>query len=246
MYRFRRNGLDRYNKFIFGGNDLSNLVVVENIFRYPLPIIENHDVDIAGAHGSRLMRNKIGKRTIQVTLRFIEDTYEQVQERVIELAPLLYSDTPQKLELRDTDLFNYAKVESISEVIKNHNTGEAVLTFVCHDPFNYGELKTFELGGNSEVVNSGFETDLIFKLTTQDTNQVSIKLNNGRHITLNGLFSQGGQLVIDTKKELATLNGNIVNHYFNFLTDFFKLPNGTSMIQLTGATGTLEFNEVHL
>lgn len=242
MYQFKRHNIDRYNKFLYGDHNLSNLVVVEKIERYILPMTDVRHVDVLGITGKRLMRNKLGARTIRLTLRFIEEAYEAVQERVLELAPLLYSKTPQKIELRDSPLYNIGIVTEQTPIDRMLNTGSGELMFTCFDPFNYGEVKTHTIT-EAPITNPGYETEGIFRLTVQDGTEVRVRLNNGKSIILNGTFASGGQLVIDTEKELATLNGNNINNQINYYSDFFSIPSGNFTIQLSGASGSLDIQE---
>lgn len=243
MYNFRRKNINRYNKFQFNFKNLSNLVVVESIHRYIIPMTEYRDVGISGKPGRMLMRNQLGSRQIRLGIRFIEDTYEQVQERVYELAPLLYSDKPQMLRLRDTDLYNIALLTESTEISKMIETGYGELVFTCFDPFSYGETKDFTLGASTFINNLGFEAVGVFLLTTSSVNQIKISLNNQRHIILYGPFANGGQLSINTEQEMVYLNGNLINSWIGYESDFFNIPSGESTIQLVGATGRLEIVE---
>lgn len=241
---FSRRNVKRSNTFMFGEHDLSDIVVVEKILRQVIPSVINQGISIGERDGRYFQRNKIESRYINVSLRFIEDSYEDVQSRVIELGKLLYSIKPQKLVLRDSELYNYAIVSQITDVEKTVYTGVCEVVFECFDPFNYGKLITFPLEGTATVVNAGSAaTQGIATLTTQASNSVTITLNDGQFIKVNGPIVEGATMIVDFKNQKVTINDNLVMNKLSLESDFFSIHSGESTISVAGATGEITFTE---
>lgn len=231
------------NKFTFDNVDLSNLVVVEKISRQLIPSVETKTTIVPGRHGYFFNRSNLGIRRITVSIRFFEDTYELCQAKAEQLAQFLYKDSPKKLILRDTELYNLAMISGPIELTKTGRTAEATLVFECYDPFNYGSNKTVILGASTNIANAGYDAPGTISLSAQASAVIRVILNNGDFIKINYPFVGGEIVVIDLDKEIVKINGTISMDKVDFSSSFFKIPKGSSNIKLENATGQLMYQE---
>ena len=243
MYSYNKNGINiKDNKFVFGGVNLSNDVVVESVIRPLLPPIQNEGVFIEGRAGQVLKRSVVSNNLITVKLRIIEDKKEEREKVVKKLATSLYSPNPQKLELNDTDLYNYAIISNSTEMFNNVGTKEIEITFECHDPYNYGDRKTVPI--NSTFNNVGNDTIAKITCITNATDLIQIKQRGKTMMTINHNINAGVELVIDLEKQHITLNGSSIMKYLSLDSDFFLIDKGTNKIEVTNvSSGSTEYQE---
>lgn len=240
---FKRENIERENTFIFGDHDLSNLVIVEKIVRNFLPPALAYSTSISGRDGRHFQRMNFDSLSILLTLRFIEDTYEDVQKRALQVARLLGSKKPQKINLRDTPLYNVGIVTQSTDVEKTAHTGICEVIFTCYDVSYYGDEKIIDLGEETIFTNDLKETFGIITLTTESTEMIRLTLNDGKFLRFNNSFESGAELIIDLEKEFARLNGNLSMDKLTFDSDFFSIVSGENKIKIEGASGFLKYIE---
>lgn len=243
MYAYNKHGVYLHNnKFIYNGVNLSNVVVVESVTRPILPTIINEGLFIDGKAGQLLKRSVIDNKLIQVHIRILESTKEERDVVLKKLKTALYSSTPKKLELKDTNLYNYAQITSTSDLNVDTGTRSVSLMFECYDPFDYGEVKQTPI--NSDFINEGGETVGVLKCTTNATNLIRVKQRNKVMLTIEHNVIAGNELVIDLEKELITLNGASIMKYLSLNSDFFTIDPGLNNITVEGvSSGTVEYRE---
>lgn len=231
---------------IYNDNDLSKLLIVEEISRSILPQVFNASMIIPGRDGQRFMYSNFGIGYIRVKVRLIKDTREEVQKTMREIASLLFSSEPKSLHLRDEDLYNKAILSGMSDVEKYYYTGFVELEFECHDPFAYGISVTQPL--NIAFDNkSTYECAGLIELVTQEINELSVYVNPFKRLKLIYPFKNGNVVVIDLKKESVTINGNLAMKYVSLDSDFFKIPPGKNLtVSAVGCSGTITFDERYL
>ena len=240
MYSYNKNGVYIHdNKFIFNGKNLSDLVVVERVYRSLLPHIMNEGIYIAGRKGQLMTRQLVDNRLVQVDVRILDKDYNKT---ALELAQALYSDKPYKLELYDSELHNYAMVTSSTDLIEDNKTVGVRLIFECSDVYNYGEK--VEKPINESFMNISFSTVGIISCKTNETSSVIVRNRDKTYLTINHAFKANQDLVIDLEKRLITLNGVSIMKYLTLSSNFFEIDNGINKIDITGvSSGKVEYKE---
>lgn len=243
MYSYKKNGISiKNNRFVYDGINLSNEVVVESVVRSLFPPVLNEGVYIEGKAGQLLKRSVIDNNLITVNLRIIESNKQERNEVVKKLATSLYSAIPRKLELNDTELYNYALITGNSEIYTNTETKELTLIFECFDPFNYGDKKTVPLG--SMFNNIGHDTVGIITCITKETNLIQIKQRDKILMTIEHEINEGVELIIDLEKQYITLNGSSIMKFLSLDSDFFLIEHGINNIEITNvSSGSIEYQE---
>lgn len=229
---------------IFNDHDFRDLLVVEKIERSFLPPLQNYSKQVPGKTGLYFTRNEIGIGLIKVSVRLIEKSRSEVQERVREIAGKLYTKKPSKLILRDDFRYNIAIVSGTTDVSKFIHTGHGVIDFECHDPYAYGVEKTIKT--NLEFANNGTAPATgTINITASKTDSILVSASN----QLNELkiiypFKGGESLLIDLKNQTISINNTISMEYLSFDSDFFEIPPGPEQqINVNGGSGVLMYRE---
>lgn len=230
---------------IFNEINLSNLLIVEEIRRpFTLP---SDFVALETVKGyQRFYKRKPISYSIEVEIRVIDDTFKSVQETEEYLRSILYTDRPAKLELRDQPgRYNWAVCQSeLFEI--NEYTGFAELEFRCFDPYTYSKNKqSKQVSQTNHIENKGrFETYPVFNLRPNSTGNILIKSQaTQEQLKITGRYAPNNRLIIDCSNESVRLDNNNALELLSFESDFFSLKKGWNTIELTGATGTIEWRE---
>ena len=218
----------------FNGHDFTNLLVVESIERSLMPSIYNRSKTIPDKIGSYFTDSNVGNGQIIVRCRIIKDTRYEVQETVREVAGLLYSKEPRKLELRDEpSLYNMAILSGMSDVGKYLHTGYVELMFECHDPFAYGLLELEKKLNEPFEYRGGHSTPGIIDLLAPSDDLMVIS-NGNKEIKLIYPFDGTQKVHVDLEKQNITINNNNAMKYLTLDSDFFTISPGKNIITTNG------------
>lgn len=192
---------------------------------------------MAGAHVSSKETDVI---YIQQPIGFIADTDEEFLERKDELAKWLNTNKAVPLQFDDEPgRTYYAEIDgTIEDFTKFANQRRGVITFLCADPYGYGEEKTLHFPSDQVIVNNEgtAEADPIFELTaTQKTTFAMI--SNGDEYNLIGQPSDDDVQVVDYKTSVVYENGSTLNEWQHTL-DMTMVGNDNNIDSLDGELGT--------
>lgn len=240
-YEFKRkNAYIHDNKFIFGSHDLSSHVAVEKITRTLIPAREVHTMKIPGRDGVVPVISEYGIRKIELDVRFVEEDYKTSLQKAQEVLIKLHSNVAEVLQLRDSNLFNYAFHVSSSNIENDYQTAKTRLTFMCYDPFNYDPVPvvmsvtadTLIQGSEATHVlhNPGYETVIdTMEIDVIDTSSdVKITIDS-KSITVVPPLVVGKYFLVNGILRKGSINGDSVNSSLS-LDSYTKLmvPNTTS------------------
>lgn len=162
--------------------DIPSFVKVNSIEFSVLPPITNNLLKVRGKAGAYPMAQTIETREITANVSIIAEEINGVMGASRTLAEWLYHEEPVKLEIADEpDKYYMVLPEGDSNISETLNVGQGTITFVCTEPFAYGESheKYFSPASSEEVipVNVGgtAETFPEIDLTlTEDVTNISI------------------------------------------------------------------------
>lgn len=235
---------------VFNNIDFDTHVKVEQIRRDLLPPRTVISTKIPNTIGSKFARLEQGVRAIEIDIRLIENDRQAVQEKVRVLAGLLHTDEPKKLILRDDTRYNLAILSDTTPLEKLLFTGFTTLTFLCLDPLAYSSNeKTIALGASTEITNDGtYEVGGV--VTVNVSSSISylelLSFEKGEKVYIEDSFIAGDLVIIDLTNEFVKKNDVLIMDKVHIISDFFKLPVGTSTLKLSSGTGTLVFREAWL
>lgn len=176
------------------GNKIPSFVKVNKVTFSILPPIENNLLKVRGKAGSYNMGQTVGQRVITADITIVAEKVNGVMAASRELAEWLFHAEPVKLVLDDEPEKYYLVLpDGETDVDETVNVGKSSLTFVCTEPYAFGEehVRTFkaaELADNfMEVeVEGTAETFPKIELTMkEDVTAISlVSESDGKFITI--------------------------------------------------------------
>lgn len=171
-----------HKTIIFNGINKNYLYLLRGSERPAWAPVENTIIEVPGMPGGYVSETKKKVRVLNlvVGIKLPSDwTFEQIEE---DLAAWLVTDQVGELILTDEpNRIYYAKIEGSLNLNRLRRTAEGVLTFICPDPYKYGEDKAAPIvNGLVTVQNLGTaETPPLVKLNVlQPTTFIDIVTDN--------------------------------------------------------------------
>lgn len=229
--------------FTFNGIDSRTLFpITKSIQRPYLPPISVPSFNIPNRAGAvAVQRNDVGTREITVEVTFMMDSWEDVRQRVREMAAfLLYTEDKPLIFSDEPHLFYYARFNQDNtdlEEVARMGTGE--LVFTCFDPYAYElEETTFtmpDLRIEEGVTNNG-STFVFPRFRIAPTGTTTyLKITNvttGEFMYYNASVPVGSALIIDHANNRIYDEATEENLVRNMTLDsrFFPLVTGENTI----------------
>ena len=214
-----------------------------------LPPVDNVTTENASGVGASFLRRKLQPLVIPVFCRLTlgrEKPKEEVATIRRRMAAALLPGSPAMLVLDDEPERSYmAVVSSCDDLSSLGPSGSFRVEFTAHDPIAYGnDLSADVSPAMSVMVDGTYETRPVFRLKSTSGGSSRVKVANqdtGAFVQLDAAANQGASVIIDMEDETVTVNGNPCP--VTLSSDFFALDPGLNHIQVTGATGTVEWTE---
>ncbi|MBD1372495.1 phage tail family protein [Hazenella sp. IB182357] len=160
---------------------IPDFVIVNAVKTTSIPPISQKVITVPGKAGSYDFGNTLDNREITVDYTIVSKSSRDLRQKTRELANWLYYEEAKKLVLLDEpDKYYLCKLSGSTDLEEVAHIGQGSLTFVCTDPFSYGEETTIQLNPADEnpieVENDGGITaSPIIEMTfTEDTTEFGI------------------------------------------------------------------------
>ncbi len=230
----------------YDGVDLTETFIIVDIDIPPLPTMKATTYDLAQRAGSYFANQQVGTRTITLKLRLNAETRDPmgIAKAVRDYMPLLNKPTPRKLQLNET-AYMWAIIQGTPKLTDTAYYGDVELQFVCFDPYIYGTAHTVSLSDNtakSVTVEGDYPAQPIFTLTTSSATVTVANTTTGEYVAIPDLTS-GQTLTVDMAKHVCTVGGNYAP--VELASTYFEID-GTQSVKVTGAAGTLTYEERYL
>lgn len=212
---------------------------------------------LARQHGSLLLSDLWGTKTIEVTGHIYGDTREELQDNITALSGALARQGLQTLivdTLAPRRLFYNAICESFSmpeDANKGFTSFEWSATFLCPDPFAYeqktttSQLAVSNASPDVTLFNAGnVMTPAGFEITTDFSRPAYVTITNdttGELVRPYEPVSAGDVIIIDSDKRLVTKNGVELSYAGGFIN--LAPGNNNLAVSLTsvGSTPTINY-----
>ncbi|MBP2317407.1 distal tail protein Dit [Nesterenkonia lacusekhoensis] len=207
----------------FNGNSV-NEVLEDEGFRFGVRNIEGegliardpHTVDLPG-DGSRWVDTRVGPR--QITIEYQaqagkspgHDAMEE-QARLEEvLQGVLFSDAPRPLRFSHQHGLFRGTLQALGKTQNHAHMHVGTMTFLCPDPFRYGDQETLEpdAEGVVNVLTNYYVEPVLTWETTEAVGSAWVAVD-GRRLTIDTAVSAGQQIRVDARR-METRVGGVLN-----------------------------------
>lgn len=226
------------NDMTFNGYNFSSEFYVEEIRRPLMQGLSNNYTSFKTRSIHRNTRRE--PYQLEVDVRLIENSRQDVTELKRLLASKLYTEKPARLQLRDDSRFDMASLDGQIDFERFMRTGFCTLTFLV-----YGSSYGLYLASTSQPINyTGTDaTYAEIELTALAGSSVSIlNVTTGQKVTINRTFTAGEIVKIGEYnselefKQTAKINGASIMKYVDVASDFIQLVPGNNQFTITGAS----------
>ena len=235
------NAIFEKTDMIFNGHNISSLVFIEDIRRPFISPLSNTLLDV-GEVGFIHKRVKPQPKTIEVDVRIIENDRKRAGRVKEILASLLVTDTPKRLDLRDTERFDFAILDGDMSFERYRNTGFITLNFVNPSGLSYGKYKKSIIKENSLFNLGTAKIQPIIRVIPKKTNQIVIRnLTAGQHLEIRGNYTNSDEIVFgeygenNNYLEKVLINKRLEMMPLTIDSDFFHLELGRNDFEIIGA-----------
>lgn len=231
---------------MFDGQNLTDTFQIVDVSIPALPKIEAITHDLAQHAGSYFASRKVGTREIKVKLRLDAETRDPmgIFHAWREVSGMFNRSEPRKLQLNEETYCN-ALLVGDTPITNEAYYGVVELAFLCFDPFFYGKEHEIALSNNATAtfdVQGDYPAYPTLELTANTTAVTVTNVATGDFVTIPDTRS-GARIAIDMERQLSTIGGEYAP--VDLLSDYFPIE-GTAQVRLSGASGTLRYEERYL
>jgi predicted phage tail component-like protein len=188
-----------------------------------------------GSPGSHYKKRIIPERFIPVTFELVGDSLEDIRKKVDSLNDILNLAQPEAITFSDEPgLTYYGLLSGQPDWDEYLSIGKGRITFVCPDPYKYGEEKTMSLGPEPFLNEGSVEVSPIVSATfTAAASEYKITHSDGKFVRVIYNFVAGDQLAIDVAKRKVLINGVVNQTTYYWGNKPFKLLPGENTLTVT-------------
>lgn len=196
----------------FNGIKKPWLYLLEGRSKSPFAPIRNNLLRVKGMPGAYITGTETDVLYISQPIGFVVRDDAHALQIKDELADWLVTDQVAPLQLSDEEgRTYYAKVEgTIEEFTKFVDQRKGVITFICADPFSYGEEKEINLTNVSTVLNDGTaDADPIFELeATAPITYAMVQNQHGEYMKIGKPVDVESQLPFQRYENVLQADGS--------------------------------------
>lgn len=128
----------------FKGISSQNYFIVEKIYRSLLPPVSHNGIKVPGKPGMEIQNTELGVRTITAVIRIRENSIDDLNATINNIAGWLYSEENEELILeKEPDKYYLAKLEGETDLEEIVRIGKGQITFICSDPIAFDRNEVF-------------------------------------------------------------------------------------------------------
>lgn len=228
---------------IYDGVNISDTFQVVDVSIPLLPTFEAVTHELAQRPGSYFAARNVGMREIKIKLRLDAESRDPMEifKAWREVSAIFNKPTPRKLYLDESRYCN-AMMVGESEITDEAYYGVVEFTFVCFDPYFYGEEHSIALSNGSTAsfnIQGAVEAYPKLDLTASSTAITITNTVTAEYVRIPGTAS-GSSVTVDMERQIATIGGEFAP--VDLASDFFSIE-GAASVRVSGASGTLVYKE---
>ena len=226
--------------FKVNGQELGNLMVINDVDLGFAPNINSKSKKYALMNGERFQRRTFGKRVIKVKFTIIGDRIEQTK---IAIQKVLFAQEESLFEFaHNTDIYFKGVIAGGSDYsIINWKASEGSFEIHCYDPFAYSKKEKVAKRVSNKLV---FENEgtapvyPIYKFTAEKPYKMISFAHPSRKIVQYGyengaaVINTNDLVVFDSAENKLTINGE--RKYINAASQVFSIQPGITEIAIIG------------
>lgn len=221
-------------RLVFDGHDLADEFVVEYHVTRGLPTWEPTLVDVAGRDGAIYAGTRALPPVVEADLYFMDETRPARMESVRSLAAILAVREPKQLVLGDEGGLWRLAVPQLEQPLTAFLDADAVhVSFVCPDPWLYGDSHEWALGASTTVLVGGsFETPIDITVTGATAGTLTVtNLTTGASFSVTGI-PIGAAVEVSSSEFTVMVNG--VAKVLTSSSKWLVVQPGKNVITVTG------------
>lgn len=219
--------------FTFNGIKKGYLRALVGIERPAWAPIEEEIIEIPGRAGGIITGEKIKVRRLNIPVRVYKKGFASLEDVEEDLAAWLITDDPKPLTFsHKPDRTYYAKVTGELVLDEYPEWGEGVISFLCPDPYKYGQEKevTFESSASFDVEGT-VETEPVIEVELKDKTTF-LAISNGDQLNMIGQYANVDQQVYERETRV----------FWDQLGSLVGWANSTSVEDSVSSGGQMETN----
>lgn len=231
---------------VYDGVALAETFEITKLEVPTLPTFSAVTQDLPQRPGGYFVSRNVETREIVMRLRLNAESMEETDIAIAwrEVSRMLNKPTPRKLYLEEGKycwaiLMGETRIETIGFF------GEVEFTFTCFDPYFYGKEHEVALANNTTASFEVKGSEAAFptlELTASGTSVTVTNVITAEYVTIPNVTS-GAKVMVDMAQQRAEVGGEYAP--VNLLSDFFPIS-GNAQVRVTGASGTLSYQERYL
>lgn len=191
--------------------------MLEGRQKSPFAPVTNNLLRVPGRSGAHIQSSTTDVLYINQPIGFIVEDDEDALHKMDKLAEWLLTDEPVELQFSDEPgRTYYAKLEGdVPNFSRFANQRRGTITFLCADPFSYGQEKTLHFPSDQvAITNEGTaEADPIFELTATQKTTFAMISNQNEEYNLIGKPADEDIQVVEQNVLVYDSNGEDVNEW---------------------------------
>lgn len=191
--------------------------------------VENTLINVGGMDGAHPSSTRTPVRYLDVDITLKGESFEDLRKRIERLNDILYTGNESvPITFADeSDRTYYGKLDDVSYRIELSKIYQATLTFVCADPYSYGEEQPYQFVDDTAIIeNPGkAEAKPIFELEVlQDTTFAMVQNGEDEYMAIGRPYEEDE---VPTSDREVTLDDDATS-----LIGWSALPGGSTLYNL--------------
>src|SRR5699024_2710063 len=195
-------------------------------------------ITVSNNDGAYVEGGRKPPRYLDVTITVKSPSFSDLRRKIDELNDILNTREDVPIVFDDeTDMTYYGRLDSVNNLTEEHKIYQAVLTFLCSNPYKYGPEVSKDLGDVDTVNNEGTApADPIFELTAKEKATFAM-ISNGAdenaEYNLIGTPADVDEVVVDERNLILNERGETLDTWGEAGTKV-----DSNKAEVTGTLGT--------
>src|SRR5690625_3401705 len=235
------NHVDLQERFTDADNALYDYFMVNDVAGRGVNGKEIELITVSNNDGAYVEGGRKPPRYLDVTITVKSPSFSDLRRKIDELNDILNTREDVPIVFDDeTDMTYYGRLDSVNNLTEEHKIYQAVLTFLCSDPYKYGPEVSKDLGDVDTVNNEGtVSANPIFELTAMEKATFAM-ISNGAdedaEYNLIGTPADVDEQLVDTRTLLLEERGQTLDTWTDVGTEVDGTVDGTLGTDSDGIT----------